>query len=806
MDFQHIDDAIAEVDLDTVVGWISTLDDDDRATAGRWYRKSGRTAARRRFEDLQFGVAWPGARTVQLVLASGLSATPADAVTACRFTRSWVSECGLAAPVAEAVIARGEAWATEFVARTTALAFNDPERGNRREAAQIISGVVEWFGLPLPSAPLYVEGWAAALTHAKHRLSGTWGRDADPPVGLLSVVDGRLRSVHLSSRPDLVGLLRSTPRLPEMLLAAAAHPGTFTGLTSSPREGWRLDEAIAAILADGGVDRSAVVAAALGALAQPQPPYGQRASAAILAGCSFGPGDVAAHEPEVIGLLSTVHAYALPVLAAAATAADLTPEALFDTASVLLVRKEKGPKKALVDRLLARSAESRDLLELAADNVDGALRGRVLAALGGAAPKDDPADIGGWLPATHSRDAGPLEPVTADVEGLTALTAETDVYASITDESRTLDAVSRLLERGRSHAESVLAQLPAAGEYGNQTRYVTDQWLADGIVTHSATWRSSAYQFTTRLIDETLTRGTRPVSTSTRTDGTLTLDDLRDRLTSEPIGPYDFVQALLRLRPGDTGAVRLHVDGVPNAADLLRRWVDGGGTARWRASGQSIAAYLQLPPHVAGLPRLGAVGLDAHKVPDYELIPYLGVLPFDGDALAAPDGRSGMAVNRLLPHLAAAPGVDGHGVLPLILSHVNHTRADCRLRAGEALIEMYRVGRLDPAALAPIVTARAAGRSLALSRFAHVADDVARADALGIVWPAWSALLDWACGVPRKPAGLSTLLASLGPHLPTVVANVGPSPLPDAVRALARAAGSTAAVAEARTLVAAEGK
>ncbi|MBM7366524.1 hypothetical protein [Gordonia hydrophobica] len=805
--FAALDDHLTRADSEAVADWLAAVDDATRPAARRWWRKTGRSRART-LVDTEFGEV-RAVRSIQLLLAVSLADSPEEAVTACRWRLTHVTVPAEALPVARALIARGREFAIGFVETSLAVELGRDGDRSRQELVQIASGVVEQFGLPLPDGRSYVDGWATALASAWWRTE----RPGPPPrLGLLRLVDGELTATAVDADTTLADMFRATPRLPEMLERAAGFPGVFSALTSADkRPGWLLDEAIAEVLNDPGVDRAALVAGTLDAMAEPQNASSFRASIAILTGCGFGAVDAATHEAEIVNLLPTVHGWAVPILVSAMLAAQPGEGTLFDLGSTVLPRTEKAPKKALVEYALARPEhpDAAALLTLALDHVDGPLRARVAATV-----DDEPADAArtvGWLPDPMLPWSGPLTPVSADPAGVAELWAESTLYDGVVHPACWLDLALRLLAQGRDVADAAFTSIAPVDPYENHSPAFIIDWLR-GRGAKDWSWRHPTFQFGCALFSEALDRGDAALlSTPTDIDNTLSGDDLRGRLgTFRPVmcGPLDFVQMLLRLRPGSSVPARRKVrvetpsgpvDGMP----LMQRWVDGDGFAGWRRSQRPLPDYLDLPADFPHRPLLTQLSTTTEPVAYYEVASYLSVMPLDADRLAAAFAQPDSAhISRQVPILVNAPGEVGDGVLGLLLSHVDHSRADVRERAVDGLIRLVQFGRTDPNRIRRALVERFDERDLSLSRLAHAIVVAADADALGVLWPAWFDVLDRACAAARKPAGLAAALR-VGVDYAACAARWFGDPIPPAARVLATAKGSSAAVVEARALVAA---
>lgn len=354
--------------------------------------------------------------------------------------------------------------------------------------------------------------------------------------------------------------------------------------------------------------------------------------------------------------------------------------------------------------------------------------------------------------------------------------------------------------------------------------------------------------FTDRLIEETLERvgAVRGLlSTPSHADGTLDVVTLVERVRqarSVGYGEYDLVQALFRLAPtrpedarlfdglrlapaaGSGRAARVRswlswrkpaeeaLDGV----EIIRGWISGGGWPERAVDFPGVEprtspVSLPLPPALAALDGVAAVSRPAgadDEIPDWgqdEPGPRLGVLPRDVEQLAALIAQRGdqdsVSHAHKLPLIVHSAGPIGAAVHHHLARQLAHPRLDSRLLTAQAAAELARQGRLDPAALQERSLALHAAGRLSLARAVHGWSQLAEQASLEVVWPTWVAVLDAACSATKKPTGLADLLRVTREYAPGVRGHVSDGWLPESVRALAAARGSSKAAVEARALV-----
>jgi hypothetical protein len=332
-----------------------------------------------------------------------------------------------------------------------------------------------------------------------------------------------------------------------------------------------------------------------------------------------------------------------------------------------------------------------------------------------------------------------------------------------------------------------------------------------------------AHRLTFLHVCETLLRlddGPVLLSTPTRADGTLGLDDLLARLLaagSAGVGPLDLVLALYRLRPVDAGRAADVADLPPvrtiaaltgpdgdetlDALDLLRTWLAGGGlrdlTSRRSEDGEQWVydARVPVPWSVCR-----AAPQELHELPGGRLVSYFyssalpRVLPtWPERALeTTPNSRRSVSTAAVLARLPGPFGLASHEQVLYEASHGDQRYVLRMLRDARAY------GRLDDVLLGEAGLLQCRLGTMALPTTVTAWDRLLRAE-LATVWPVVLPVAAALCGAPRRPVGLAALLRLL-----TAFAHEVPDPeAPAEIRTLAEARGSTQIHAAARELVAA---
>ncbi len=280
------------------------------------------------------------------------------------------------------------------------------------------------------------------------------------------------------------------------------------------------------------------------------------------------------------------------------------------------------------------------------------------------------------------------------------------------------------------------------------------------------------------------------LSTPTRADGTLELDDLLVRLAEirktpdSTVGPIDLVQALHRMRPVEKARAQDVPDGPctdprfthPDAAEswdagaLIRRWIIEGGLPELepRPDGQGgwcTEAVAPVPfTDLAALPRdllddpwsPGPIGATARMMPlwaDRTVVEAFATIPYFVDS-AFPG------------HLASRGGVPMMDLLIAALESDGRRVSDFGSRqAWRCAADFAQRGRLDPRTLAVAGWRRHQAGALdveALTENIRLTFEVP--GAFSWWWVSAAALADALCRVPDPPTGAARLLQLLATY------------------------------------------
>ncbi|WP_314616672.1 DUF7824 domain-containing protein [Streptomyces stackebrandtii] len=231
---------------------------------------------------------------------------------------------------------------------------------------ELIRGLVERSGRPVPATDGYVLGWAWQF-----RAGSRWRRSFEGP--------------------SLLERLREDPQTPALVvhaLSMAESPDQLTWtVTEAPHAHW--PTAVAALVAEGVVDRAAVLDAAVSRLLRGGRPRDLRFPLDVLRLVEPTAAEFRERIPDLVGMTadtpSPIAGYAQEVLAALAEEGALSTAALAEMTSAVLFRTEKKlvrAQLALVGKALARDAGDADeLLPAVAEvfgNEDTDLQGRAL--------------------------------------------------------------------------------------------------------------------------------------------------------------------------------------------------------------------------------------------------------------------------------------------------------------------------------------------------------------------------------------------------------------------------------------------
>jgi len=581
---------------------------------------------------------------VQLALAIGLSETPDEASTNCRWAQDAMwgrSAAGLPALVA-LLRTRGEAWSLAFALRAASVEMRGDAARRCGEMAALLLPVFGRSITPLPEGAV-VRGWADIVASAsiKSRTpDGTW-----EPIRLTSSgSDGEGFAYTFPTR--LVEVWEATPRLPDVLTAGLRTPEALAPLGTLEGEHWNLAEGVRHVVAEGLLSRGELIDECLAALARTDRPRTQGVYASLLRGADFAGADAAPRLPLVAHILPTVHGSATAVLLPAILDTDPSDDVLLDVGAVILARREKAQKKMLVAHLARRAhtPAAEALLAMAAADPDAAFAASARRLIDADAPEDVPTvtDVG---PSLVEEGRAPERPLrwSADAAGLDAAWSDSRVAVRITGEAAALDLVVRLAHGSIPHLRQTMTDgaKPEYGwEWGGHYRALplVRRWsegessrLPYVSTVTSRTWRGDQWEekresfesrpaphhlFTDRLVEETIERfGTSAelLSTPSFADGSITVRDLARRLRNaggRGVGAYDLVQALLRLEPTRPEQAKSFASmSVP--IGMRRRWP-------FSRAGFDAAAVVATWIRAGGLPdkpvRIDATGIHLEEV------------------------------------------------------------------------------------------------------------------------------------------------------------------------------------------------
>jgi hypothetical protein len=325
------------------------------------------------------------------------------------------------------------------------------------------------------------------------------------------------------------------------------------------------------------------------------------------------------------------------------------------------------------------------------------------------------------------------------------------------------------------------------------------------------------------------------LSTPTRTNGELAFTALVDRLRGygdHLAGPTDLFVALTRLEPVDPhrlvelqgvsvrlwsaegGALRRFLRrSSPDAVQIVRQWVSGGGLPALRVShrGGTLVVdrpSLPVPPATfGGLPPSLEAGHEDGVHEDYHDWAWgtetdAGMLPAWADLVAAKLQRSfdqkGRFAPLALPEMVTSPH-PGPAVVHVLAATLSHADEDRRLLAVDAALTLMGRGLWDQDGYTACCRHLLGDGELRLGRLAHSWEQLILGGALRPLWPTAVTVLDDACSLQRMPAGLAELLGMLRRYVPAVPDAV----VPDSLCALAVSRGSSKAKAEAVAFVSA---
>lgn len=787
------------------------------------------------------------------------------------------------------VIARGAPWASELVERLASRRVNGWESTATGWLADLWVVCHRALGIGPPAAPGYAAAWV-------NRVNGLAA--ATVPVRAVPATPPRRGWERREPAPEeweaaraaLGAALRDEPLLADALSGALAEPGALLAWETATAEPGHLPRVLAELAARGVLDRRRVIADCLGALARQDRPAVAKNVTRILTALDLTDDEVREHLTLLMNVLPALHSapYAalVPRLLAVVDAAQLE-----ELGAVVLERKEKAPQAALkkalasgrwgdaaagtrglaeaeppvlapgeAERLWGATPAVEDIASLVAPAADEA---GAEAALSRLEADDGTADAALLLDAVVRWAAADPRAAVAwamrhsDGGMRTHLATAVDVLVSA---ARAAPGTVRvdLLSPGRSGEKPYAALLATIAEVHGDALARTEEahrgewdWAVRSR-TPLAAWYSGFAAETSLRIGEIPCL----VSTPTRTDGTLGLPTLLDRLRGygrTPVGPRDLLLALLRVGPigstpnfdgivaplwsgpgGRSGLIG-RLSRVPTAAGALAAWAGAGGLPPLRTRRETnatdvydVVAGRQGPAGtvtvVAVEPLRLPAPLDALGGPPGGLL--AGVPGFGGrhywddrlsaelDVASAPwwtDATAARFRDRFgqstrfgageLPRLAAAPA-PGAATLEAALVALGHKDEDLRLAAADAVLTAIGRGWWDAPTAEAVLVGLAARDALRPSRAAHSWEQVFLGGGLAAFWPPAVAAVDALAAQPRTPAGLADLVGMLRRYVAAVPRAAMPAP-PPSLAAFAAARGSSNARREAAAFVAA---
>lgn len=859
---------------------IVSMSEADAAAGGTWYRRSGRALARRAAER-----DWRNdPRIVQLLLALTFSETPGEASRNCQWGRRFMGgdvHGGAAAACADRLVSRGREWAAEFVQLAAEAPFRGDARRGVAEVVSITSGAISAYELETPLTETYVRGWTSLISSASifHRLENKWQWR---PLAVTTGSPGEARAAYdLDENLTLIECLTGTHDVNALLMGALSVPDALLDWAAFSDEGWQVELAIRASVAAGVLDRMPLLDGAFKALSRDDRANNQRVIGELLKGLDPTPAEIRERAPLILHVLPSVHGSVTKTLLEMALTAELSADYLAELGVVILARPEKAQKNTLLAHLAKAGGDAREsLLTIAAESEDASLAAKarkLLGCNGGPPPPSPTAPSIGLSPWSHPVEpftSGRFEPYPATEAGLDQARSDEETWSRITTEAAHLDLVVRFAHRDLDRLRCVVEAAPSPNWYSHvRTPFLLHQWVATGEASRSyeristtyrydQTWGSPAVEhrtvvtippahlhFTDRLVAETLPRLgplTELLSTPSRWDGTLAVSALVDRVRRARdvgYGPYDLVQAMLRVGPTSPGDVALF-DGMTlppaggaasgsrwtfgrrrdarherDGVDIIRTWIAAGGlpprTIDFPAEDPSSSRLsLPLPEWLRELDGIAGIcsPIGTDDAPRYswgsdDPGPWLGVCPWEVEHLAVTisgrhDPHSVFHAQKL-PLIASSAGPVGPAVHHHLAKLLVHPRVDSRLLTARHAADMARQGRLRPELLHDRSVALFRHGQLSLARAAHGWTELASLSSLSVVWPAWLAVLDEACSASKKPAGLADLIRSTRDQAPVVALQWHADWMPASLRALADGRGASKAVVEARALVSA---
>jgi hypothetical protein len=605
--------------------------------ARAWYR-TNRTALSRTADH-----SWaddPDGSSVKAcrdLLAVALAPSPERAAAWFGYHHYWRSDGGASlGAIVQRMADNGRQWCADFLAAASSRMFTGDFGSDAGRLARIALPLVRYYSLPAPMGQSFAQGW---VEHYRLQMSlASWERQrrmqpehpeggrpaADPAsVTVLDIdADGRVQvSRRVVEGHSLVEAWRADPVLPEALSAAIARPGTLGALVSVSTEGWELGPAVAAMVAEGRLDRERLVEDCLTALTRQAPASSQKAVGVILGAVGFSAADAMGRAPLLQGLMATAQGAVTSALLPVLLEIVESPEEMGELALTVFSRKEKRQRSELLRALAHRDAPSRfgraavlAGLAAAAECADESLAERArksLAWLGVAAGTPERPSLEGlWSELPRAEPPASFEVLDPSPQSLAAAVSAFSAGDVRNATARFLDVFIRWAWRDRAGFIAFVRKAwpPHTWENPEAVNLAAD-WACGALTmadfekeaagirhyhsgvsrpAQSEGWTWFSMPVTRALLhlhqrESLLAAGSIPCLLSTPSDesSVLAFGDLVARLRvygDARCGELDLFQALLRLEPVDP-ARAVELDGITVA-------MRGRGSAtRWRVPG-----------------------------------------------------------------------------------------------------------------------------------------------------------------------------------------------------------------------------
>jgi hypothetical protein len=829
-------------DLDGLISFIEGLD--DRDAAARWYsrnrhkikRECGWYGSIRARADGESETAdW-----LEAVLAAAF-ADAAEAASSMPWRRYWAMRGPWLPELLRIMKSRGRSWNAEFAETVSALPL---ARQQLLRSARAIFGLVvelvDTYDLEVPYGAAFVRGWM----------------DGFPPE---------------PSVDDLVAGMTADPLM----------PGIHARLLASGEVGRWKNAAVATVrlIENGRLDRAEVVRQCLEVLASGMPPRTDSTLAAILESLRLDWSEVSGGQESAAMLVEHCHGSIGTLLLPMAFAATTSASEVRRLVTIAAVRKEAGIKRLAVAGLRTphvaamlaaqERAELAGILRVTTD--DRALQRQLDELADALPPTRPPVDDRLWeMSPPQELCASPIRalpsPAAADAlldRGLKRTISEpllaTDQDVSLRDRlirGLWTDGLLRRAMTDPGGAVALLASLQTEGRPPGARQDAIAEALYDAAMATNdppADYRralsrvaggggslavadkSSALTYLVQR--EALARvGRAPLMLSRPTwdDGTIAFADLVDRLRvtqAAGFGPYDLLQALLRLRVpepdelnaldgvhvsvDETVALSEHPCRVREGAAAIRLWVVGGGVPALDLSIESIlgrAIWVNSASVPISAESFGPLSLDAdgysHVAPAAFVAtqPHWGDLYYAGPWLSAGGGifrePSNFGAGGSIPSLVRSGSVvPGRPMLHELACEMVSTVGDVRLEAARSLVWLVTANRFEPTLFAEVLVERIERACQPLARTVAVLEDAMMLGVMPAVWSVLIHLADRLCTWQNPPTGTVELLRTLVRHVPSVPAPTAPASL----RRFAESRGNTKAALEARAYLEAVG-